>query len=251
MDVPIPDSRRLYGDLAWTWPIISPPEEYVAESEFFADLICKYSVRRPRTLLHLGCGGGHHDNTFKRRFSVTGVDMSPEMLALARRLNPGAVYVEVDMRTVRLGRTFDAVALLDSVNYMLSEADLEAAFKTASAHLEPGGIFLTTVEETRETFTQDKTRYLVRRRGDIEIAFIENMYDPDPGDTTYESTFVYLIRKGGRLSLETDRHLGGIFPSVLWHNKLEEVGFTVETTAYQDPDSREEIRVLVCTKGAT
>ena len=27
-----PDERRLYHDLAWTWPIVSPPERYVREA---------------------------------------------------------------------------------------------------------------------------------------------------------------------------------------------------------------------------
>ena len=30
---------RLYGDLAWTWPIISPPEDYAEEAEEAISLI--------------------------------------------------------------------------------------------------------------------------------------------------------------------------------------------------------------------
>ena len=33
------DQRRMYCDLAWTWPIISPPEDYVEESEQLAEVI--------------------------------------------------------------------------------------------------------------------------------------------------------------------------------------------------------------------
>ena len=139
MKVPEEDVRRLYGDLAWTWPIISPPEDYVPESEFFANLMKEHLETEPRTLLHLGCGGGHNDHTLKQHFGVTGVDISPEMLGLARKLNPDVTYVEGDMRTVRLERTFDAVAILDSVNYMLAATDLRTAFDTAFAHLKPGG----------------------------------------------------------------------------------------------------------------
>ena len=248
MKVPEKDGRRLYGDLAWTWPIISPPEDYVPESEFFAKLIKEHSEIEPRTLLHLGCGGGHNDRTLKQHFEVTGVDISPEMLGLARKLNPGVNYTEGDMRTARLGRTFDAVAILDSVNYMLTEADLRAAFETAFTHLKPGGVFITIIEQALEGFRQNRVEYLVRKREGVEIAFIENMYDPDVSDTTYESTFVYLIRRGGSLEIESDRHLGGLFSVDVWYDTLSSVGFAVETVEYEDPESGDDIPVVVCVK---
>jgi SAM-dependent methyltransferase len=242
------DTRRLYGDLAWTWPIISPPEDYVPESEFFARLIRDHSELEPRTLLHLGCGGGHNDHTLKQHFEVTGVDISLQMLGLARKLNPDVTYMEGDMRTARLQRTFDAVAILDSVNYMLSESDLRAAFVTAFMHLKPGGVFITIIEQALESFRQNKVQYLVRDREGVEIAFVENTYDPDPSDTTYESTFVYLIRREGSLEIESDRHLGGLFSVDVWYDILSSVGFAVETVEYEDPESGDDIPVVVCKK---
>ncbi len=221
------DARRLYGDLAWTWPIISPPEDYVRESEFFARTVRRESAFRPRTLLHLGCGGGHNDLTLSRHFDVTGVDTSPSMLRLARRLNPEVEYRLGDMRRVRLRRAFDAVLILDSIGYMLSEADLRAAFATAFVHLRPGGVFLTYVEDEPRRFRQNKTESTVRRRGGVEIVFIENDFDPDPRDTTFESTFVSLIRKGGRLQVGVDRHRSGIFPLRTWERLLKTAGFRV------------------------
>jgi hypothetical protein len=43
----------------------------------------------------------------------------------------------------------------------------------------------------------------------------------------YESTFVWLIRRAGKLEIETDHHLGGIFPLQSWLDLLREVGFEV------------------------
>jgi SAM-dependent methyltransferase len=178
------------------------------------------------------------------------VDISPAMLELAGKLNTDIVYVEGDMRMVRLDRTFDAVTLLDSVNYMLTGSDLQAAFETAYVHLKPGGVFLTAIEQTLETFRQNKVQYLVRERDGVEIAFIENMYDPDPTDTTYESTFIYLIRREGSLEIETDRHLGGLFSLGVWYDMLTSVGFEAKTVEYEEPVSGDDIPVVVCTKAA-
>ncbi len=230
------DQRRLYGDLTWTWPIISRPENYVGEAGQFREAIRRYARIEVRTLLDLGCGGGHNDFTLKEHFAVTGVDVSASMLALARQLNPEVTYLAGDMRTVRLGQVFDAVIIADSINYMRTEADLRAAFVTAHAHLKPGGVFCTYAEVTRERFQQNKTQCSTHTQGDVEIVFLENYYDPDPTDTTYESTFVYLIRRRGRLGIETDRHLGGIFDLQTWSDLLREVGFQVEQLRFEEDD---------------
>lgn len=222
------DQRRLYHDLAWAWPIISPPQDYVEDTEHFCRIIQERSRLEARTLLNLGCGGGHNDCTLKKHFDVTGVDTSEAMLKLAKQLNPQVAYLAGDMRTMRLNKTFDAVTIFDSVNYMLTVEDLRAAFMTAFVHLKPGGVFFTMVEATPERFEQNWTQCSTHSGGDIEITFIENAYDPDPTDTTYEVTFVYLIRRGGRLEVETDRHVCGIFTLEMWRSLLEEAGFEVK-----------------------
>ena len=221
------DQRRLYGDLAWTWPIISPPDHYVGESEAFAGLIRAHGLGPVETLLNLGSGGGHNDWTLKRHFAVTGVDLSPAMLALARRLNPEAEYLAGDMRDIRLGRSFDAVVCFDSIDYMLSEADLAAAFATAYAHLRPGGVFLTYAETTRERFREGRVRAERHRGAGVEIIFVEHDHDPDPRDTTIECGYVYLIRDASGFRVESDRHLIGMFPEVRWPVLLEQAGFEV------------------------
>jgi len=227
------DQQRLYGDLAWVWPIISPPEHYAEETEHFCKIIKKYSHVPVNTILHLGCGGGHNDHFLQKHFKVTGVDVSESMLELARRLNPEITYLPGDMRSVRLNKTFDSVTLLDSVCYMLTTNDLAAAFTTAFEHLKPGGVLLTTPDFTIERFQQNRTSCRTCDKDDVEIMFLENYYDPNPTDSTYESTFIYLIRRAGHLQIETDRHLCGIFPSKTWRRLLKQSGFEVKQSEFK------------------
>ncbi len=151
------DQRRLYGDLAWTWPIISPPEDYTKESEHSAKIIREHSKIGVKTLLNLGCGGGHNDHTLKKHFEVTGVDVSRVMINLAKKLNPEVSYLIGDMRTVRLKKAYDAVTIFDSINYMLTEDELHSAFTTAFIHLRPGGVLLTYQENSPKRFKQNQT----------------------------------------------------------------------------------------------
>lgn len=242
-------NRRLYQDLAWVWPIISPPQEYIKETKNFVAIIKKHIEFKPQTLLHLGCGGGHNDFTFKKYFKVTGIDVSPAMLGLARKLNPENSYRRGDMRNVRLKQKFDVVVSPDSIAYMSSERDLKRAFETAYYHLKPGGVFLVLIESDKERFEQNKTFLSSYKKGDTEITYIENYYDPDPADTTFEANFVYLIRRRGKLAIETDRHLIGIFTVKVWLKLLQHVGFKVKVMKFYHPQlAKGYCPMLICKK---
>lgn len=244
------DYRRLYHDLSWIWPIISPPEDYEEETEFFSRTIKEKAAIDVRTLLHLGCGGGRNDYTFKNHFQVTGIDLSQEMLKLARDLNPGVNYIPGDMRTVRLGTLFDSVAALDSINYMKTEDELRQAFQTAYHHLHPGGVFLTFAEEYRERFKPNRTIASTHTQGDTQVTFIENSFDPDPSDNHFEMTLIYLVRKGSQLEIHTDSHLWGLFGKESWHRLLEETGFDVEELKFEHSTflKDEFLPMFVCLK---
>ncbi|MEW6368799.1 MAG: class I SAM-dependent methyltransferase [Acidobacteriota bacterium] len=234
------DSRntlRLYEDLSWIFPIFTPIEHYLQETEEFSRLIQQQAHRPVETLLHLGCGAGHNDFTFKRFFRVTGIDSSRAMIELARKLNPEVDYGIGDLRTVKLDRRFDAVTAIDSLDYLLTPDDWQAACATAFHHLNPGGVFFFLVEATREDFEQNRCSVWRSVRGEVEIVTLENCYDPDPEDTTYETTFVHLIRRAGKLDVQTDIHTCGLFPARFIEDKLREAGLDARRLEYRPPPS--------------
>ena len=79
-------------------------------------------------------------------YSVTGVDISEEMLVLARlgaSGNKKLEYVNGDMNTLHLGRHFDVVtALFHVICYQTTNEQILAAFKAAYQHLNQDGIFI-------------------------------------------------------------------------------------------------------------
>jgi SAM-dependent methyltransferase len=244
------NEQRLYGDLAWIWPIISPVEDYTEETELFSKLIKEHSTIEVKTLLHLGCGGGHNDYTFQKDFKVTSVDISEDMLVLAKKLNPEVNYQYGDMRTIRLEERFDAVTILDSINYIRTVENLQKTFITAYEHLKPGGVFLTFVEKFAGQFKQNDTNYSTHTKDNIEITFIENYYDPKASDTSYEATFIYLIRIGGKLEVHTDQHLCGIFKLETWLELLKATGFEVKHVKFTHSTftEKESYPMLICIK---
>jgi hypothetical protein len=134
------------------------------------------------------------------------------MLAGARSLNPEVEYLAGDMRDVRLGRTFDAVLVHDAVAYMTTPAELRAAYATAAAHLGPGGVLVTAPEELRSRFRQHRVQSETHTRGNRTLTLVQVDYDPDPADTSFEATFVFLIRQAGQpLQIEIDHHVCGLY----------------------------------------
>ena len=110
-----PGVPRFYGELAIWWPLISPLEDYEEEASFAATLLSSASIPVAE-VLELGSGGGHNASYLKARFAMTLVDLSEEMLDVSRRLNPDCEHLAGDMRSVRLGRSFDAVFVHDAID---------------------------------------------------------------------------------------------------------------------------------------
>jgi SAM-dependent methyltransferase len=130
--------------------------DYAAFARFYDDIVgdrteeidrvrAYISLFRPgaASLLELGCGTGAVMAGLAHDLEVTGVDRSPEMLAIAADRLPGSRLLEADMATFRLEKTFDVViCVFDALNH-LPRFDLWLAlFERAREHLAEGGLFV-------------------------------------------------------------------------------------------------------------
>ena len=224
--------NRLYHDLSFLWPIVSPPEEYAVEARHLREILFGKLGPRRHTLLELGVGGGHLLSHLTSAFEATAVDLSEEMLALSAELNPNVEHHIGDMRSVQLRRTFNVVLAHDAIGYMLTEDDLRAVFQTAKAHLKPGGVFVAAPDWFKDTFQGPSVLHWIKRKDNLEVTFIEYVDDPDTSDTTIESVFFYVIKEEGILRVEQDYHQTGLFPKSTWLRLLKDVGFVPEEINY-------------------
>ncbi len=219
---------RLYSDLAYLWPIISPPDEYAQEATCWRRVLRDKLGPGKHQVLELGVGGGHNLSHLTRDFQATAVDLSPQMLCLSAKLNPDVEHYLGDMRSIRLGKKFDAVLIHDAIAHMFSEGDLRATFVTVRTHLRPGGVILVAPEWVREVFSGPRDFRWVRKTGAVAVTIEEHLHDSDPEDTEVESIFSYTISENGTQRVEQDTHTTGLFPICTWEQLLAEAGFDVE-----------------------
>lgn len=242
---------RLYTDLAWLWPLWGDHStEYARYCDHVVRLIRQYAQRSVESLLNIGCGGGKNVFNLKKNFRVLGLDLSPTMLSLATKLNPECEFVEGDMRNFSLGRSFDSILVDDGISYMSNCPDLSSTLQTAFHHLAPCGVMVVTPDVVTENFCQNQTTATHAsgnaKPANIDVVFIENVYDPDPTDEHYEATMLYMIRENGSLRIETDRFTLGLFSIDTWKRILSETGFMVHQEKFIDGEN--EYTSFACTK---
>lgn len=118
-------------------------KDYAAEAAGIARLVRR---TRPRaaSLLDVACGTGTHLRHFADEFDhVEGLDLSEDMLAIAKRRLPGVALHLDDMRSFRLDRTFDVVTcMFSSIGHMRTTAELDTASARLADHLVPGGVLV-------------------------------------------------------------------------------------------------------------
>jgi SAM-dependent methyltransferase len=229
---------KLYTELASWWPLLSPVADYTEEAVFFRQVLREAGLPPAPSLLELGSGGGCNAFHLKRYFApMTLTDISPQMLAVSRRLNPECEHLEGDMRSLRLGRAFDVVFIHDAIDYMLTLHELQQAVQTAAMHCKPHGLALFVPDHTRETF-QPSTDHGGTDGDGRSLRYLEWTYDPDEHDSTYITEFAYLLRDSNQVTqVEHDQHICGLFPRADWLRLLSEMGFHPQVI--RDPYDRE------------
>jgi SAM-dependent methyltransferase len=200
----------VFGAYSRYYNLLYKDKDYAGEANYVSGLIRQH---RPgaKSVLDLGCGTGQHAFCLAEKgYTVTGVDRSAEMLAVARAQlsekmsNPTAgevwdasplAFLQGDLRSVRLNRTFDVVvSLFHVMSYQTGNDDLRAAFATAHEHLGPGGVFIFDSWYGPGVLT-DRPAVRVKRMEDDEIV-VTRIVEPAmfPNENLVETNYQIMIR---------------------------------------------------------
>ena len=94
----------------------------------------------PATVLDAGCGTGRVAIELARHgIDVVGVDVDASMLDTARRLAPDLTWIQSDLTTLELGRTFDVVVMAGNVPLFTPPGTHAALVAGVARHVAAGG----------------------------------------------------------------------------------------------------------------
>ena len=132
---------KLYSELSEIYELMYASFiDYNNEYKLYGNILRSY---QKESVLEIGSGTGNLASLFEENgFKYLGLDMSVDMLEIARRKNPSSVFVEGDMRNFLLDELMDSVIITGrSISYLLKNEDVNSAFKSAHKNLKKGGIF--------------------------------------------------------------------------------------------------------------
>lgn len=193
-----------FSGLARFYDAVYAAKDYAAEAGYVARRVGPGGAQ-DLSFLELGSGTGRLAMELAvNGHRVTGIDASSEMIELAnqrrtRRKEARQVEFRVaDATSFRVDARFDAViACFHVLNYMASQAALVAAFRTAAAHLDPGGHFL--FDSWHGPAVRDQGPEIRVRDLDVDGARVVRIAEPthDPTDQTVVVRYRYFIQSVG------------------------------------------------------
>ena len=208
--------------------------EYNARlAELLPALLERFDAR-PRHGLDIACGVGDLAlGLAQRGIRMTGVDLAPAMIEIARQRAQAAgvdVAFEVgDMRRLPYTAAFDlALCFGDSLNYLLTPKDFKAALASIRRALVPGGwlVFDILTGAAIETFYSDQA-YILQNSDDVFEAH-ENDYDPSTEIGTLTVT-AFVRRAGGLYERVRETHRQRGYAPERVHRWVVNAGFSEPT----------------------
>ncbi len=140
----------------------------------------------------LGCGTGRMTRELAARgYDMTGIDLSPDMLAIAREMEPpeGArpiLYLNQDMRGFELYGTMAAiVSVCDCINYITDPGELQQVFALVQNYLDPDGIFIFDIN-SRYKYQEVLAENTFSEMREDACYVWENSFDPETQENIYD-----------------------------------------------------------------
>jgi SAM-dependent methyltransferase len=184
------------------------------------------AARPVRSILDVGCGTGRHLELLGPQFERVGVDLSEEMLAVARERCPDVEFHAADMTAMDLGRRFDVVTcLFSAVAYVRTVDRLGAAIDRMAAHLEPDGLLLLEPWLSPEQYWVGHLAVNHAERDGLNVCW---MYVQELVDRCSRFDIHYLVGGGDGVTHIEERHDMGLFTDEEYQAAFEAAGLRVD-----------------------
>ena len=130
------------------YDLLYSDKDYSLECDLIEEVVDRYALKRPQTILDAGGGSGNHAIELSRRgYQLTIVDRSEALLARAREEAIAAGvkinFHQADLRSFELEQSFDlCISMFAVLGFQLTNDDVQQMIKRIHGHLAPGAIFI-------------------------------------------------------------------------------------------------------------
>jgi len=184
-------------------------KDYAREAEQIHAVIEQYKQTPGTTLLDVACGTGRHIPFLRQHYTVEGLDLDEQMLAIASQRNPEIIFHHADMVDFELGHKFDVITcLFSSIGYARTVPRLHQTLRTMRRHLNAGGVILIEPWLTPEQYEVGHIGAVFVNEPYLKIA---RMNKSEVGDGVSIMNFHYLVATPEGIEHFTELHELGLF----------------------------------------
>jgi ubiquinone/menaquinone biosynthesis C-methylase UbiE len=214
----------MYGDFAGFYDLIYNFLDYEKTAKKIKKLIKKHKKVKGNKLLDVACGTGRHLSFLKNVFEWTGIDISNEMLDLAREKYNGIRFLQANMVNFDLNEKFDAIiCLFSSIGYVRTYENLKKTVHNFANHLKPGGVLIIEPWLTKSIAIDGLASMDTYSSENIKIA--RQSVSKIEGDIIRFDMHYLVAKKGEDVTYFKDRHELGLFDTDQTVKIMQNAGF--------------------------
>lgn len=224
-------SSKKYSKFAQLYSSGSYPRysRYIAGK--LPDILGKLGVR-PSKILDLACGEGTFViETEKLGYDTVGIDLSEEMIQIARdkaeEAGAEATFLKQDMRELSLDESFGLVtSWFDSMNYLLNRSDFRKTLENVYDSLTEGGYFVFDVNTIHGLSVQWQEHDCYVQRDDSSV-FELHRTGYDRPERIARLTITFFVNQGETWEKHEEVHMEKGYELDEIREMARKTGFTV------------------------
>jgi len=215
-----------YSKSAEIYDIINQAgKNYAKESKIVIRFVRQFKRSPGNSLLDVACGTGQHVYFLKKSFEAEGLDVSSEMLRIARKRNPGVIFHRGNMATFSFRKRYDVITcLFSAVGYMRTLRGLRAAIRNMAQHLKPGGLLVVEPWLTPAKFQKGRIDAVVVNQPKLKVVRM-NRTQVKGGLSLID--FHYLVGMPEGIRYFTELHSLGLFSRAQYEDVFRGCGLSV------------------------
>lgn len=215
--------KGLYNKFAVYYDKIYEKLDHKKEAQFIKWVALTHKASPGIELLDVACGTGRHADLLKDDFKILGVDISKDMLLIAREKVPDVEFISGDMKKLDLGRKFDVLTcMFSAMNYNTTLEEFEVTLNNFYNHLNPGGVIIFDFGLNKENWIEGLVSVDTVVDENFKLARICQSHLENG---IFNSNFIFLVKENGKFDFDIDEHTLGVFGLEDIIDLMEKTGF--------------------------